>query len=94
MNKSELAEVLRNCLPSKRMLEKVNYGVVKVGDELIYLKKREGAEEGDFITWKEKRGFEDGYNELLGKSVIFSLSLINERGIKAINSYLANSSRG
>lgn len=94
MNKSELAEVLRNCLPSKRMLEKVNYGVVKVGDELIYLKKREGAEEGDFITWKENRGFEDSYNELLGKSAIFSLSLINERGIKAINSYLANSSRG
>ena len=94
MRKSELAEVLRSCLPTIRMLDNVNIGVIKVGDDLIYLKRRYGAEIGEFITWEDNRGFNGDYKELYGKNVIFSLSLLSIRGKEAVTKYLDELKKG
>jgi hypothetical protein len=90
MNKEQLIEVLRTSLPSRRMLEVVNIGAVKVGDELIILKQRPNYDlvEEEMITYSERHDMYHSYKELIAKSVIFHESLISIRGKKAIHDYM------
>lgn len=90
MNKTELIQELRVSLPSRRMLEVVNIGAVKVGDELIVLKKRPYYDviEEDMIIYNEHHNMHHDYKELIAKSVIFDSSLIGRRGKEVIKNYL------
>lgn len=89
MNKEKLIEILRISLPSRRLLEVVSIGAVKVGDELIILKQRPDYEviEEDMITYNERHEITHGYRELIAKSVIFDNSLFYIRGRLAIEAY-------
>lgn len=90
MNKQELIEELCYSLPARRMLEVVNVGAVKVGDEYVILKQRPGYEfkpENSIIFVKDL-GWKHDYKEILAKSVIFSGDAIRRRGYEAIAKYL------
>lgn len=90
MNKEQLIEELKNSLPSRKMLEVVNIGIVKIGDELITLKNRPCYEfkEVEAITYNESHDMNHDYREILAKTVIFSNSLIGLRGKRAIEKYI------
>jgi len=90
MNKTELIEELRMSLPSRRMLEVVNIGAVKVGDELIILKQRPNYDviEENMIAYNERHNVYHNYKELLAKNVIFNTGLFGFKGREAIKNYL------
>jgi hypothetical protein len=85
-----LKEQLRFAIPSKRMLEVVNVGAIKLGDELIVLKNRYDFNpiEELMITYDEKHEMGYEYKEILGKSVIFDEKIFGRRGQKAIMDYI------
>lgn len=90
MNKQELIEELKYSLPSKRMLDVVNVGAVRVGNEYVILKQRPGHEFKleESIHFVENIGLKHDYKEILGKSVIFSGNAIGYRGHEAIEKFL------
>jgi hypothetical protein len=87
---NHLKEQLRFALRSRRMLEVVNVGVMKLGDELIVLKNRYDHQpmEELMITYSEEHEMGHDYKELLGKSVIFDEKLFGRRGQKAIQQFI------
>lgn len=94
MNKQELIEILRTSLPSRRPLEVVNIGVVKVGDEFIVLKQRPNYEfnKEEATLYSEQHDKMHDYKEILAKTVIFDDKLISIRGRHAIEEYLNETS--
>lgn len=90
MEKKELIQELIYSLPSKRLIEVVNVGAVRVGNEYVILKQRPGYEFKleESIHFVENLGWQHDYKEILGKSVIFSGNAIGNRGVEAINKFL------
>jgi hypothetical protein len=84
-----LKEELRYSLP-RIMLERVNVGAVKIGEELIVLKNRYDfrPSESELELYKEYHGIHHDYSELTHKSVIFDNSIIGIRGTRAIMEYI------
>ncbi|QHJ03719.1 hypothetical protein [Bacillus sp. AM1(2019)] len=91
MNKKQLVEVLRTSLPSKRILDLVDLGIVQLLGEPLLLKVRSGysLSQTGLIEWNENKGCHYNYNELSGKKVIFGFNAFNRRGQEAIEKYLA-----
>jgi hypothetical protein len=87
-----LIDELKNALPSRRMLDRVRFGAVKVGDKLVVLKNRYTFEPQEhlMIKYSKKQPHDHDYRELHGSSVLFDKSILNERGHKAIDLYLEN----
>ena len=89
MDRQELAEILRTSLPSKRMLEVVSIGAVKVGSKLIILKQRPSYEfkEDEAVLYSERHDIGHHYKEIQAKTVIFDTKLLNLRGQEAIKEF-------
>lgn len=91
MNKEQLAQELRYALPTSKILYRVTTAAVKVGDEYIVLKEREGAQFNptECVLFNDNRGWEDDYVDILhGSKIIFGDNMINSRGHQAIEEYL------
>ena len=94
MDKKQLIEVLETSLLYKRLMEVVNVGAVKVGNELFILKQRPSFEfkEDEAILYGEHHDMHYHYRDILAKTVIFDHSLFNIRGQNAISEYLDKNS--
>lgn len=95
MDIKELKEILRTSIRSKRLLEIVSIGAVKVGNEYIIIKQRPyyEFEEGKIVYYDEEHEMSYAYRELIGETVVYGHSLFNRSGQAAIREYLKLSSK-
>lgn len=89
MNTLTLIEELKSSLPSMRMLHVVAVGAVEVGNRLIILKNR-FTEISSFSKdqFETLSSWNESYEDLHGKMVIFDHSLLNMRGKRAIKEWM------
>lgn len=86
-----LKRELRTSLPSPRMLNVVDMGVIDIGDELIILKNRHDHKPiKELLTPYNEIQYDMGhkYKEILGENVIFDKELLSRRGKLAIMNYI------
>lgn len=93
MNREDVKLELRKSLPSIRLLHVVSNLVIEHPEtkELIFLKQRPGFENvsiSDYINYSERHDLLHFYGELIGKSVILDISLLGDRGRKALNDWV------
>lgn len=98
MNKEELMDVLRNSLPSKRMLSVVNLCAIKVGNEYFVMKDRYkgvGSYVTDCLNEEELMDYKEivvspnhKYSELLHKNILIDKRILSRSGHMAIIEYL------
>ncbi|PGO60609.1 hypothetical protein [Priestia megaterium] len=88
---------LRLSLPSKMMLEVVNFGAIEVDGELIVLKNRYPKNyvfhPDSFIHYDEWHDMHHKYKEIEKKNVIFDKSLLRPRGLRAIEDAMKRKER-
>lgn len=85
----KLIDEIRYSIPNKRILEVTNNLAVRnpKTNELIFLKQRPNFEDtplSDYIEYNEIHDMYHDYPELFTKSVIIDKSLLNRRGIEAL----------
>lgn len=89
MNKEDLKMELIYSLPSPKILQFATNLAVEhpKTKELIFLKQRPGFEDvslSEYIRYDERHGAFHDYKELLSRSVIVDISLLNRRGKKVL----------
>lgn len=88
MNKEELIRELKYSLPSKEMLDAVNFGAVDIDGTFVILKNRyvDGfVFHPNSITYYNKSYFKTHtIAELRGRNVIFSPEVFGRRGLLAL----------
>ncbi len=89
--KQELMKEMVYGLPSRRMIEVVNFGAFKINDRIIIVKSRYTKDVDDsiisthsFVTYSKKQDFHHDYSEIMRANVVFDESLLNARGREAM----------
>lgn len=102
MNRNELMEVLRSSVPSKEMLQVVNFCAIKVGNEYFVIKDRykgigsyvtDYIDEKSLMNYKQIEPMGHKYVELMHKDILIDKRILSRSGHMAIIEYLESEMR-